>query len=441
MARVVILPVPATGHVNPTLPLARALLTRGEEVSFCLPDGFMAEIAASGATYLPFQSTGRGFAWRPVSCAELFVSMPLHQAVLCLEALPQVLDILTDEQPDYLIYDANCLWGRLAACILRLPAVRFNTSLILHDGLGPDFQTYLDQAEQASIARTPGAAWPSDNAPVTFRRVVDHLCASYGLPPIDLKSFFTDAEPLNLVPIPPEMQPGIERFDSRFHFVGPSRAPRPEPADFPSLDLSGDPTLYVSLGSVCNRETALVKTCLAAFGDTDPATADAGVSSDRQPECAGPPWQVVLASGAINMASIGSVPDNFLVRPSVPQLDVLQKASVFVTHGGMNSVMESLWFGVPMVVVPLMAEQAMTAGRVDAMGLGLKLEQSALTAQSLREAVNQVAFDHAMHARVRQMQKTLRTMGGAQAAADAIIEFTRNEGQRTWSWPAPRNGN
>ena len=440
MARVVILPVPATGHVTPTLPLARALLARGEEVSFCLPDEFMATIAASGAVYLPFRSSGRGFAWRAVSCEELFISMPLHQAVLTLEALPHVLDILRHEQPDYLIYDAYCLWGRLAARILHLPAVRFNTSLILNDDLGPDFQVLLDQAEHASIAPTAGGPWPEDDAPVTFRRVVEQLCAPYGLPPFDVRSFFTDAEPLNLAPIPPAFQPGSERFDSRFHFVGPSLAPRDEPTDFPIAQLTRDNTLYISLGSVCNRETAFIKTCLAAFGGAGSDPSDSRVSRDRQPEREEPRWQVVLATGAVDMAQVGPVPDNVVVRPSVPQLDVLERASVFVTHGGMNSVMEALWFGVPMVVVPQMAEQAMTARRVAELGLGLTLEKTEVTARALQEAVNQVAADHAMQARVRQMQETLRHMGGAQAAADAVIAFTRTEGQKGWSWPALRHG-
>ena len=435
MARVVILPVPATGHVTPTLPLAQALLARGEEVSYCLPDQFMTEIAASGALYLPFRSSGRGFAWRAVSCEELFISMPLHQAVLSLEALPHVLGILRREQPDYLIYDANCVWGRFAARILHLPAVRFNTSLVLGDHLGPAFQALLDQAEQAAIARTAEGTWPEDDAPVTFRRVVEHLCTSYGLPPFDVRSFFTDTEPLNLAPIPPAFQPGIAHFDSRFHFVGPSLTPRAEATDFPLAQVTGQPTLYISLGSVCNRETAFIKTCLAAFGETGSAPSDSGLSRDGQPEREGPPWRVLLATGAVDMAQVGPVPDHVVARPSVPQLDVLQQAAVFVTHGGMNSVMESLWFGVPMVVVPQMAEQAMTARRVEELGLGRTLERAEVTAQSLREAVNQVATDHAMRARVRHMQETLRHLGGAQAAADAIIAFTRTEGQKGWSWP------
>jgi len=440
MARVVVLPVAASGHVYPTLPLAQALLARGEEVSYCLPDQFMATIAGTGAVYLPFRSNGRGFAWQPISCEELFVAMPLHQAALSFEALPQVLGILRAEQPDYLIYDASCLWGRLAARILHLPAVRFHTSFVLNEQIGPVFSALLDQADRATITRTAEGPWLGDDDQITFRRAVEHLCATYDQPPISLQSFFAEAEPLNLAPIPPAFQPGVQHFDARYRFIGPSLAPREESDESLMAQLTRQPTLYISLGSVCNRETGFIRSCFAAFGGTDPAIPEPGRSPEERAQGDEPPWQVVLSSGAINMATVGRIPENFIVRQFVPQLEVLQQATAFLTHGGMNSVMEALWYGVPMVVVPQMTEQAVTARRVDELGLGLSLERSEVTPESLREAVRRVASDRQMQARVQRMQETVRNMGGAQAAADAVIEFTRGEGQKGWSWPSHREG-
>jgi MGT family glycosyltransferase len=67
-------------------------------------------------------------------------------------------------------------------------------------------------------------------------------------------------------------------------------------------------------------------------------------------------------------------------RPFVPQLEMLQRASMFVTHGGMNSTMEALYYGVPMVVLSQMMEQEMTARRIEELGLGVALDQENLTA-------------------------------------------------------------
>jgi UDP:flavonoid glycosyltransferase YjiC (YdhE family) len=436
MARVVILPVPAYGHVYPTLPLAQELLARGEEVSYSLPDLFLPEIDAIGAIFLPFRSSGRGFGWQPVSCEELFVWMPLHQAVLSWEVLPQLLKIVRAERPDYVIYDAACLWGRLAARILRLPAIRFHTSFVLNEQLGPAFQMLLDQAERVAMPRTAQGPLPEGDAPITFRGAVEHLGATYNVPPISLKSFFDHAEPLNLVPIPPAFQPGVERFDARYQFLGPSITPRHTPTAFPFEQLEPRPTLYISMGSVCNREVDFFKTCFAAFGGTAATTTESGRLPATTPEGGEQPWQVILATGTANVADLGPVPENFMVRPSVPQLEVLQQTTVFLTHGGMNSVMEALWYGVPLVVVPQMAEQAITARRVEELGVGLALETAAVTEATLREAVRRVAGSQEIRLRVWRMQETIRQTGGARAAADAVIRFTRTEGQKGWSWAA-----
>jgi MGT family glycosyltransferase len=114
---------------------------------------------------------------------------------------------------------------------------------------------------------------------------------------------------------------------------------------------------------------------------------------------------------------------------NVPQLEVLPHVDVFVTHGGMNSTMESLSFGVPLVVVPQMKEQEMTARRVQELGLGLALESETLTAETLRATVEQVASDLDVRTRTREMQQKIHQAGGAIRAVDAIMHYTRSTRQ------------
>jgi len=102
----------------------------------------------------------------------------------------------------------------------------------------------------------------------------------------------------------------------------------------------------------------------------------------------------------------------------------------------MNSVMEGLSYGVPLVVIPQMLEQRITARRVEELGLGIALESNALTVDLLQEAVRRVASNPELHTRVQRMRTTLRQLGGARRAADAILRFSRTEGQKGWSWPA-----
>jgi MGT family glycosyltransferase len=122
---------------------------------------------------------------------------------------------------------------------------------------------------------------------------------------------------------------------------------------------------------------------------------------------------------------LGEIPANFLLAPYVPQLEVLQRASVFVTHGGMNSTMESLYYGVPMVLVPQQIEQEKTAQRSAELGLGIALDPYNLTAEALRTAVEQVQQAPSFRANVQAMQQTVRAAGGFQSAVDAITGFAR----------------
>lgn len=425
MARTLIITLPAYGHVNPTLSLAQQLVAHGEEVIYCLPDKFKASIHSTGAALLPYTITGRPFRWSAVPCEELFLWLPLHAAVTSLEVLPHLLERVRAAQPDYLIYDAWCLWGRLLAHLLHLPAIRCQPTFVLHEQLGQPFWTMLAQAGRLAMPRISQAGLSAFEQQVTFAAALEELRSIYNVPVIDLKSFYDHAEALNLVPIPRAFQPGGESFDERFQFVGPSLRPHEEGTDFPLERLKQQPTLYISLGTVCNDEEAFYQRCFAAFGEGSRA----GKQAHQQP------WQVVLASGKSDLSVLGSLPENFLVRPRVPQLAVLQHSRVFVTHGGMNSVMEGLYSGVPLVVIPQMLEQRITAKRVEELGLGIALEKSAVTAPSLQEAVMRVSNDREIHTRVQQMQKNLRQMGGAQSAADAVLRFSRTEGQKGWSWP------
>ncbi len=132
---------------------------------------------------------------------------------------------------------------------------------------------------------------------------------------------------------------------------------------------------------------------------------------------------------------------NFLVRRYVPQLALLQRATAFVTHGGMNSLMEAVWYGVPLVMVPPqipelswfiegqaaefgpLLEMKTTAGRVAELGLGRVLDPAALDARTLRAAVEAVAADPTYRARIAALQGEMRQAGGAPRAADAIQQL------------------
>lgn len=135
-------------------------------------------------------------------------------------------------------------------------------------------------------------------------------------------------------------------------------------------------------------------------------------------------WQVIMSVGrTIDPESFKDVPENISIHQHVPQLEILKNAKLFISHGGMNSTMEALNAGVPLVVIPQMPEQEITARRVEELGLGKHLQPEETTVRSLQEAVSKVDDDSELLNRVKDMQKNIREAGGAEKAADEIEAF------------------
>jgi MGT family glycosyltransferase len=385
MARVAFFNIPFHGHINPTLPLVRELVDRGEDVTYFLTETFRAPVEQTGARFQPYESV----------LAQKDGSVPFLPARLPAEGravIPRVVETLRASRPDYVIYEGGCAWGWIAAQLLGVPAICFRSTMIL-DPRAPQNRAFIE-SRQALFA------------PVLERAEKDLAALTHelGLPPMNVWEMMIHTQPLNIVCVPRSFQPGGESLDERYVFVGPSIRARGDTGDFPLSRLEGGPVLYISLGTLFNDWPDFYRMCFAAFGGT--------------------PWRVVLSTGhAVNLAELGRVPDNFVMRPSVPQLEVLERASVFVTHGGANSLMESFANGVPVVVLPQMAEQPLNAMRVAQLGLGLALQKESVTVERLREAVERVENEPGFREKARAMQQEMREAGGYRRAADAILAF------------------
>ncbi|GHO81908.1 putative UDP-glucosyltransferase YjiC [Ktedonobacter sp. SOSP1-85] len=400
--------VPGFGHINPTLPVVEELVARGEEVVYYVPDTFKEAVESVGATFHPYEldlnniipPTGMGQGG-PMPGFQIQNALPFRMIKESQRILPQVLEQLRQERPDALLYDPMCFWARIAAQVLHIPAIQLRPSYAINE-----------HVKLFPMGQGNGAGAP---VPPPFmqqiREDIAELCKQYQLPPFDLQSILGHAESLNIVFMPRAFQPAGKTFDERFVFVGPSLRPRHEKSDFPLEALEGAPVLYISLGTVFNNQLEFFKGCIDAFGDTE--------------------QKVVLSYGKrIQPAELGPLPANFIAAAYTPQLEVLAHTDVFVTHGGMNSTMESLSYGVPMVVLPQMIEQQMTARRVSELGMGVMLESSPDSAQALREAVEHVRQDASFRARAQEMQRAIQQTGGYCEAADAIMDYTQKTLQK-----------
>ncbi|MCB5290595.1 macrolide family glycosyltransferase [Arthrobacter sp. SO3] len=395
--------LPAAGHVNPTLPVVAELVRRGHRVTYATSAEYAAAVEFAGAAFFesgedlasqfprvgsPPDGAGSPRTGMLAGLGSGMMSGLLERLLeRAREEFPALMARLAADPPDAVCYDAMTLAGKMAAMKLAVPDIALLPTYAANE--------YFSLRELMP-ARAPAEmikAWKQ------ICQLIDDFAAEQGLAQFN----FMEGPPasLNICFIPREFQPAGETFDASFHFVGPCMGHRgTEEAWQPR---GGDrPLVFISLGTTpLNDRPEFFRMCLEAF--------------------AASPWQVAMAVGdRIKVSELGQIPDNVEVRAFFPQLDVLGHADVFLSHTGMNSTMEALYFGVPLVAFPLQPEQEANARRVEELGLGRRLPAGPLSPALIRTVITEVSDDQEIRRNVRAMKQRIRGSGGPTAAADAI---------------------
>jgi MGT family glycosyltransferase len=241
-------------------------------------------------------------------------------------------------------------------------------------------------------------------------RLQRKLRLQYGVGGPGITGMVVGRSDLNVVYTSRHFQPCGDTFDHHFHFIGPSLTGRRETAGLPWEQVQHAVIVYASLGTLFNADVSFYRDCFEAFRTEN--------------------FQVILSIGSnVSRESLGPAPPNFIVQAQVPQLEVLGRTAIFVTHGGMNSVSESLHYGVPLLVVPQMSEQAIVGRRVEELGAGLYLAKEDVTAEKLRNSVLRLLTEPQFRRQAAIVRESFRTAGGVAHTADAILRFTRGNGR------------
>lgn len=384
--------MPAHGHINPTLPLVGELVRRGHRVSYATGADMLDTVRAAGAepVAVPFEmpqappSMGSG---GPPPDPDAIADRMQAFVNSVEKTFPELVELYRGDRPDAVCGDAMSPVTGLVAQKLDLP----------HVALNPSFASN----EHFSLREAMGRSAAADAAKQAFARLGERIAefaATQGLS--HDPTGFGAAGALNLVFIPREFQLAGDTFDDSFVFLGPSVSGRAADPRWAPRDPDA-PLLLISLGTVFNAQPEFFRLCAEAF------------EASRR--------QVLMSVGdRVDPAALGRIPDNVEVRTHVPQVQVLQRADAFVTHNGMNSTMEALYFGVPQVGVPQMPEQEMNAGRVQELGCGRRLDPATLDAATLVETVEAVATDRRVRASCDRFARTLQGADGAVVGADAL---------------------
>lgn len=375
---------PAVGHVNPTIGVVEELVRRGHRVTCTVTEHFAPIVKAAGAEPVEYDSVFGDFYRVPLTPEEV-AGEGLRVLDEGLRLVEQVAPFYGENRPDVVVHDFMAWGARFLAASHGLPLIR------LYPVLGAN--------EHFSIREKFPVAELNDPRMVEAVQALAGVLPRFGLP-ADPMAFLAGIEKLALIFLPREFQYAGETFDERFVFTGPCIAERPYQGTWQPAS-ADRPVVLISLGTSARGWPEFFTTAIEAFGNSE--------------------WDVLITVGEhTDPAGLGPLPANVDVRRYAPQLDVLRHARLFINHGGMNSVMESLHNGVPMVTVPQTNEQRANALRVQELGLGRLVVREDVTARSLREAADQVTGDASLAGRVQVMRDRMRSVNGPAVAADAI---------------------
>ncbi|MGI5519711.1 macrolide family glycosyltransferase [Micromonospora sp. CA-259024] len=395
MSAVAFLNIAMHGHINPTLPVVAELVRRGHSVTYHTTPAFAEKIAATGARVLLYAGDDV-----PLSGPPTPVTLMEQLARTAVRVLPAVLTDLRGARPDLIVHGSLCPWGPVVARELDVPAASsFTTFAFNRQVPSPTRGSWELLAAAASLPRPAGGYLRSR---WELRRRYD----TRAVPLIDLANI---RQPLNLVYTSRAFHPEADSFDKSYQFVGPSIGARPADSAFP-VDQLRDPVMYASMGTVFDAPRLLrcFADALAPLGGT-----------------------VIVSTGHTDPVALGPLPANVIAHRSVPQLEVLARAALFITHGGVNSVNEALYTGTPMLVVPQGADQLLVASRIVELDAGLSIRTEDVSVEGVRALAQRLLDEPRFRAAASTLQVAQRQAGGYSRAADVLERFVQQTGSVT----------
>lgn len=385
MSRIVFFGIPAHGHTNPTLGVVRELVLRGHQVWYYSFEMMREKIESAGAVFVGCDGENAERKLSPGDSARMGKDLAFSTKLLVDTTLAMDERVCADMarlKPDCIVADSMAIWGKAVAMKLGIPFVSsittfaFNrhSAAIMKRSFGETVRMILSMPKiSRDIRRLQESGYP-------VRSVLDLIGSDENVPTVVYTS--------------PEFQPCSDTFPEHYAFVGPSVRPACS-----RIEKTREKLVYISMGTVNNDMAPLYRQCIAAFADA--------------------PYQVVMSVGsAVDIKVLVSLPEHISVFAHVDQIAVLEQADVFVSHCGMNSVNESLYFGVPLVMLPQTSEQGGVAQRVLQLGAGVKLERT--DAKSVLHAVEQILADTACRDNASRIAEGFRRCPGAKGAADTI---------------------
>lgn len=409
---------PYPGHLNPQSALGRELKKRGHQVTVLQLSDLEKKVQAEGLDFYPVGLS----LYQPGLLAETFQELAKFSEIEALKYSVNFCQLFTEilcqDVPtaiaklgiEALIVDQLEPVGETIAEALNLPLICISCGQAIHrrDDVPPFFTPWSYQNVGWARIRNKTAYWILDRSCQPILKTINDYRQQWELSPYP--NLYA-ANPTRLAHISqqaPAFDFPIPNLPENFHYAGPFRNASPRQVSFPYERLTGQPLIYASLGSVQNTK-----------GNVFRCIAEACQNLDVQ--------LVITHGGGMSDAEAKTLPGSPLVVEYAPQVEVLSRASLTITHGGMNTVLDSLSFGVPLVAIPITFEQPGTGARIRWTKTGEVIPVSRLSATRLNQAIQKVLTDPSYFQNAQKVQRSIQQAGGVKRAADIVEQCIKTE--------------
>jgi zeaxanthin glucosyltransferase len=402
LARIGFITLYATGHLNPSIALARALEQKGLEVVFFNILDTSQAISSASLRLVPFaQAEYPAGALKPTmkKIAELsgpaaFAYYVERMALFFQTSFRDLPDLIQKEAIDLLIIDQVHYGGATIAEHLGIPFVSLANALPVNreDVIPPPVMLWPFDPSPAGIERNRKGWAGVDQAYSMLLPVVNQQRRAWHLPEYNnlLEDSFSTlaqiSQQSSVLEFPRPQAPAT------LHFVGHLHDERlSQEVPFPWEWLDGRPLIYASCGTLQNQLEHVFQAIIEACAPLEAQTV------------------IALGKDALSPEAFGAAPTNIKLVPYAPQTELLLRASLCILHAGLNTTLDCLENGVPMIAIPIASDQPGAAMRIAHLGVGIVLPLAEVNATSIGAAVHTVltqpTYREAAQSAVREIAK------------------------------------
>jgi MGT family glycosyltransferase len=417
-ATIVFFPEGAFGPTNNCVGIGDVLRARGHRVVFIIEESFAGTLEAQGfeerlmrLTPPPETEEVPGQFWKDFirETAPVFRRPTIEQLdgfiAPTFQALvdgakyvdARLLEIIDELAPDAIVEDNVVSFAALFACGRPWARIASCNPAEIKDPDVPPVFSGLPLADRTGWEEF-WAAYRAAHAEI--HADFDEFCRSHGAPPLPADDFIHASPDLNLYLYPGEIDyPRRRPLGPSWHNLHASVRATDADWQLPEPLASGsDPLIYLSLGSLGSADVELMRGLIASLADA--------------------PYRVIVSKGP--QADEFELADNMVGAEFLPQTSILPQVDLVITHGGNNTVTESLYFGKPTVILPLFWDQYDNAQRLHETGLGIRLDTYGHSSEELTAAIDRLLADRELHQRLDTLSGTLQAARGTERAADLI---------------------